>query len=382
MPASLLAAILDERWTKFPGESGGGVSMRGETILVIDDDVSALKVLQRRLQREGFSQVHITSSPEEGLELFNQLDPDLLILDLDMPVLDGFGVLAALREGNPEQLAETPVLVLTGQASKAAKLEALSLGARDFMIKPFDPVELAIRVQGNLEVRALLKRVTRHNSELDEEVRQRTADLQIANMEVIDRLMVAAEYRDDDTGSHIQRMSRYAYLVALEMGLDERASDDIMRASPMHDIGKIGIPDNILLKPGKLTASEWEIMKSHSQIGANLLANSRSALLNLAEEIALSHHEKWNGEGYPNGLKGEEIPLSGRIVAVCDVFDALTSERPYKSAWPEEKALAVLRAESGTHFDPRVVEAFFRVLPKILEIKNQFSESSSATLAV
>lgn len=356
--------------------------MRGETILVIDDDVSALKVLQRRLQREGFSQVHTTSSPKEGLKLFEQLDPDLLILDLDMPEIDGFAVLTALRDKNPEQLAETPVLVLTGQASNAAKLEALALGARDFITKPFDPAELAIRVQGNLEVRALLKRVTRHNSALDEEVRQRTAELQMANMEVIDRLMVAAEYRDDDTGSHIQRMSRYAYLVALAMGLDQKLSEDIMRASPMHDIGKIGIPDNILLKPGKLTPGEWEIMKSHSQIGASLLANSRSSLLNLAEEIAISHHEKWNGEGYPNGLKGEAIPLSGRIVAVCDVFDALTSERPYKSAWPVEKALAVIEADSGTHFDPQVVKAFFLVLPQILEIMDQYNDSSSATLAV
>jgi putative two-component system response regulator len=344
-------------------------------ILVIDDDEQALRLMKRRLEQDGFKNVIVTALPRLGLELFESSEPDLLILDLNMPELDGIAVLKALRNMHPEQLAKTPVLVLTGEGNKEKKLEVLALGARDFLSKPFDPVELAIRVRGNLEVKALMSRITRHSEELDLKVQQRTAELEKAKVEIINRLMAAAEYRDDDTGQHIQRMSHYAYLVARALKLPESECEAILRASPMHDIGKIGIPDAILLKPGKLTPEEWQIMMSHTTIGGQLLSNSSSELLQLAESIALTHHEKWNGMGYPRGLKGEEIPLPGRIVAVCDVFDALTSERPYKKAWEVERALEVLRADSGTHFDPQCVEAFFQVLPDIMEVKNSFAES-------
>lgn len=349
-------------------------------ILVIDDDEAALNFMQRRLKQDGYDQVLTTALPRLGLELFESSEPDLLILDLNMPELSGYDVLKALRQRHPEQLARTPVLVLTGDGSRETKLQALSLGARDFLAKPFDPAELAIRVRGNLEVRNLLRRITRHSEELDAKVRERTEQLEQANLEIIHRLMAAAEYRDDDTGSHIQRMSHYAGLVAHALGLEEQECENIQRASPMHDLGKIGIPDSILLKPGKLTPEEWEVMKTHTTIGAKLLANSHSSLLQLAEEIALTHHEKWNGQGYPRGLKETEIPLSGRIVAVCDVFDALTSERPYKKAWDVEPALDVLRADRNTHFDPQVVDAFFSVLPGVLEIKGKFQERREFSL--
>jgi putative two-component system response regulator len=352
------------------------VDRRNDKILVIDDDEAALRLMKRRLERDGFSNVIATPLPKLGLELFESSEPDLLILDLNMPEMDGFEVLKALRNMHPEQLAKTPVLILTGEGAHEKKLQALAMGARDFLPKPFDPVELVIRVRGNLEVRGLLHRITKHSEELDLKVKQRTAELERANFEIINRLMSAAEYRDDDTGSHIQRMSRYAELVAQAMGLPEHRCEQILKASPMHDIGKIGIPDSILLKPGKLTPEEWDVMKSHTTIGANLLANGTSELIQLAETIALTHHEKWNGQGYPNGLSGTSIPLVGRIVAVCDVFDALTSERPYKKAWEVERALEVIRGDSGTHFDPDVVEAFFKVLPEILRIKEQMHDQS------
>jgi putative two-component system response regulator len=355
---------------------------RTDKILVIDDDEAALRLMKRRLEHDGYANVIVTALPRLGLELFESSEPDLLILDLNMPDMDGFEVLKALRNMHPEQLAKTPVLVLTGEGIHEKKLQALSLGARDFLAKPFDPAELAIRVSGNLEVRGLMRRITKHSEELDLKVRVRTAELEKANFEIIHRLMAAAEYRDDDTGSHIQRMSLYAELVARAMGLPDEECESILKASPMHDLGKIGIPDSILLKPGKLTSEEWEIMKSHTTIGASLLSNGSSELIQLAEVIALTHHEKWNGQGYPKGLKETEIPLAGRIVAVCDVFDALTSERPYKSAWEVSRALEVIRGDSGSHFDPLVVESFFEVLPQILQIKDEFKDARDAKEAL
>lgn len=360
-----------------PRAADGRVESRSDKILVIDDDEAALRLMKRRLEHDGYANVLATALPRLGLELFESSEPDLLILDLNMPDMDGFEVLKALRNMHPEQLARTPVLILTGEGGHEKKLQALAMGARDFLPKPFDPAELAIRVRGNLEVRGLLRRITKHSEELDLKVRQRTAELERANIEIIHRLMAAAEFRDDDTGSHIHRMSRYCQLVAQSMGLSSQECQDILRASPMHDLGKIGIPDSILLKPGKLTPEEWETMKRHTTIGAELLSNSTSDLIKLAEVIALTHHEKWNGQGYPRGLAGEDIPLVGRIVAVCDVFDALTSERPYKKAWDTERALDVLRADSGSHFDPAVVDAFFAALPDILHVKNDFREAPS-----
>lgn len=350
-----------------------------DKILVIDDDEQALKLMKRRLEADGYRHVVVTALPRLGLELFESSEPDLLILDLNMPDLDGIALLRALRDRHPEQLARTPVLVLTGEGNKEKKLQVLALGARDFLSKPFDPVELGIRVRNNLEVKALMRRITRHSEELDLKVRQRTAELEQANYEIINRLMAAAEYRDDDTGQHIHRMSHYAHLVSEALGLSAAECEAILRASPMHDIGKIGIPDAILLKPGKLSPEEWQVMMTHTTIGGKLLSNSSSDLLRLAETIALTHHEKWNGQGYPAGLKGDEIPLSGRIVAVCDVFDALTSERPYKKAWEVDRALEVLRSDSGTHFDPACVQAFLKRLPEILEIKGKFAEAGTVS---
>ncbi len=343
-----------------------------DKILVIDDDEQALRLIRRRLEQSGYQNILVTGLPKLGLELFQSAEPDLLILDLNMPELDGIGVLEALRKMHPEQLARTPVIVLTGESVEENKMKVLGLGARDFLSKPFDAGELILRVHGNLEVRSLLRRLEQHSEELDTKVRQRTAELEEANAEIIQRLTAAAEYRDDDTGDHILRISGYCGLVARALRLPEDECSFIERASPMHDVGKIGIPDAILLKPGKLTPEEWEVMKTHTTVGASMLSGSSAPLVKLAEKIALTHHEKWNGTGYPHGLAGADIPLAGRIVAVCDVFDALMSDRPYKKAWELERALDVLKADSGSHFDPDCVEAFFQVLTDILRVKDEF----------
>lgn len=349
-----------------------------DKVLVIDDDESALRLIRRRLESNGYRNILTTALPSLGLELFQAAEPDLLILDLNMPEMDGNQVLQALGELHPEQLSRTPVIVLTGESIEENKMRVLSLGARDFLSKPFDTAELLLRVHGNLEVRSLLRKLEQHSEELDNKVRQRTAELERANLEIIQRLTAAAEYRDDDTGDHILRISGYCREVGEALGLSEEECCFLEKASPMHDVGKIGIPDAILLKPGKLTPQEWETMKTHTTVGANLLSGSNSPLVRLAEIIALTHHEKWNGSGYPRGLRGTEIPISGRIVAVCDVFDALVSDRPYKKAWELERALDVLKADSGSHFDPACVDAFFQRLPNILRIKEEFGRSPNS----
>ena len=349
--------------------------MTESRILIVDDDTSVHRALIRLLSRAGFDNVKATDEPERVLEFFESFEPDLMILDLNMPEMDGFAVLTQLREKSLDLLVQVPVLVLTGEGGRDNKRHALELGARDFLTKPCDPVELKIRVQGYLEIRHLHRKLEAHNQELEQRVRERTREVEETKHEVIQRLMAAAEYRDDDTGEHILRMSQYSELVALEYGLDEITADRILWASPMHDIGKIGIPDAVLLKPGKLTPEEWTLMKTHCEIGADLLSGSNSETLQLAEIIALTHHERWDGSGYPKGLRGEDIPIEGRIVAIADVFDALTSERPYKKAWTAEEAIAEIKRSSGSHFDPEVVEAFLKCLPGLEAISKAFGNT-------
>jgi putative two-component system response regulator len=254
-----------------------------------------------------------------------------------------------------------PFLVLTADATEETKRRALSVGARDFLTKPLDQIELLLRVRNLLQVQQLQGRLREQNESLEDEVFERTRDLEQARLEMLDRLALAAEYRDDDTQEHAWRIARSCALLASRLGLPDRGVELIRRAAPLHDIGKIGIPDAILLKPGKLTDLEFERIKTHTTIGAEILSGSRSPLLRLAERIALTHHERWDGLGYPRGLSGDEIPLAGRIVAVADAFDALTHERPYKEAWPLEKAVREILAQAGRQFDPGVVDAFSRL---------------------
>jgi putative two-component system response regulator len=266
------------------------------------------------------------------------------------------------------------VLVLTAQSDTATRLRALESGAKDYLTKPFDRLEVLTRMRNMLEVRLLHNQIRDQNKILEHKVRQRTQELMETRMEIIRRLGRAAEYRDNETGLHIIRMSKFSEILGRTAGMDADWCEMLLNASPMHDIGKIGIPDRILLKPGKFEPEEWEIMKTHAAIGAEILSGHHSDLMEMARVIAITHHEKWDGTGYPNGLKGEDIPLVGRIVALADVFDALTSERPYKKAWSVEDALGYLLENRGMHFDPNLVGVFEKVLPEILAVREQYAE--------
>ncbi len=339
-------------------------------ILVVDDEAANVKLLQRLLSAAGYQNIDTTTDPREVADMYRQNRHDIVLLDIRMPHKDGFEVMKDLHEVDSDDYI--PVLVLTAQIDPETRLRALEGGAKDFLNKPFDRWEVLNRIKNMLEVRLLHNQVRDQNRILEEKVRERTQELFETRLEIIRRLGRAAEYRDNETGNHIIRMSKYSEIVAAAAGFSETDCELILNASPMHDIGKIGIPDRILLKPGKLDAEEWEIMKSHVTIGAEILSGHHSELMNLAREIALSHHEKWDGSGYPNGLSGEEIPEAGRIVALSDVFDALTSERPYKKAWSVDDAMAEIRRNKGSHFEPRLVDLFEAHLPAILEVKGQY----------
>ena len=329
-------------------------------ILAVDDEESNLLLLQRILERDGYTQVAVTKDPTRVLQLFGETRPDLVLLDLHMPEMDGFELMERLNTMVGEGPG-VPFLVLTADATAETKRRALAAGARDFLTKPLDQIELLLRVRNLLQVQHLQGRLHEHNINLEEQVAERTRDLEQARLEILERLALAAEYRDDDTQEHAWRIGRTCALLALGLGLPSEEVELIRRAAPLHDIGKIGIPDAILLKPARLTGREFDVVKTHTRIGAEILSGSRSPLLRLAQRIALSHHERWDGGGYPHGLAGEEIPLAARIVAVADVFDALTHERPYKEAWPLEQAVGEILGQAGRQFDPGLVEAFSRL---------------------
>jgi putative two-component system response regulator len=340
--------------------------IRDATILIVDDEPANIQLLSEILRTDGYARLHSTTDPLEALDLYRELQPDLVLLDIRMPQLDGLEVLRRLQR--IELGHYTPVLVLTGKTDLATRLQALEGGARDFVAKPFERHEILARIHHQVEIRLLHKVILQQNEELTAAMDVRTLELHAMRLEVLQRLGRAAEYRDNETGMHIERMSRIAGLVSAELGLSPQLGDLILNASPMHDIGKIGVPDSVLLKPGKLDEDEWKVMRTHTTIGGGILSGGATPLLQLAESIALTHHEWWDGSGYPNGLRGETIPIEGRICAVSDVLDALTSERPYKRAWPLDEAIDCIRGESGTHFDPAVVEALTAVLPSVGEI--------------
>ena len=333
-------------------------------ILVVDDEPANVVLLEKMLGRAGYA--HVTSEVDGRAAVAAAATQrfDLILLDLHMPGLDGFGVMDALAATVPPD-DYLPVLVLTADVTRETKTRALSLGAKDFLTKPFDREEVLLRCATLLHTRALHLELKRSNETLAERVRERTRELEDAQLETMDRLAVAAEYRDDDTGEHAARVGEMAARIARRLGMDEDEIAQLRRAAPLHDVGKIGVSDTILLKPGRLTPDEFDAMKKHTSIGAQILSGSTAVCLQMAEVIARTHHERWDGRGYV-GLSGDDIPLYGRIVAVADVFDALTSERPYKSAWTTPDALAEIRAQSGSQFDPAVVEAFLGVMEEEL----------------
>ena len=331
-------------------------AFKAAKILVVDDQEQYTRLMESILRSAGYLRVYSTNDSRAAATMYADIRPDLVVLDISMPHLDGFDVMKQLAV--LERDAWLPVLVVSGEDESETLVRALKAGARDFLGKPFDKLEVLTRIRGMLEVRLLHNKVRDNNRELEQKVRERTAELRDTQFDVIRRLGRCAEYRDDATGNHIQRVSRLCERIGIASGMTPAVAEVLRDASAMHDIGKVGIPDAILRKPGKLTAEEWEVMKSHTVIGANLLAGGRSEVLALAEQIAISHHEKWDGSGYPMGIRGSDIPKAGRITAVCDVFDALTSARPYKEAWTVERARAEVEAQSGRHFDPEVVGLF------------------------
>ncbi|MWJ28148.1 response regulator [Halomonas sp. ZH2S] len=341
-------------------------------IIVIDDEPTNLKLVDRMLRAQGYLNLQLIDDSREVVTRYREVGASLILLDINMPHLDGFAVLEQLQALDDPLLP--PVIMLTAQSDREFLLHALSLGARDYITKPFDRAEFMMRVRNQLEVHLAKRMMHEQNVVLEEMVRLRTEEVSRTRLQVVRRLGLAAEYRDEETGEHVLRMSRSCELIARELGWSEDQCELMLLASPMHDIGKIGIPDRILLKPGKFEPDEWEIMKTHVTIGVRMLEGDDSDLLRLARDIALAHHEKWDGTGYPNGTAGEAIPLSGRIAAISDVFDALTSPRPYKRAWPLDEALALIEENRGKHFDPAVVDAFFKVLPEIIEAHEHYRD--------
>ncbi|HEY1721664.1 MAG TPA: HD domain-containing phosphohydrolase [Magnetospirillaceae bacterium] len=357
--------------------------LRGARILLVDDVPANIEILVETLEGDGYLNIDSTTSPHEGLAKVKARRPDLILLDMRMPEMDGHEFLAQLRK-MPDG-GRIPVIVITAQTDENTKRRALMAGVRDFINKPFLLWELLHRVRTILELDLSTRRTEQLNAELERRVNERTQELEATRKEVIRRLATAGEFRDNETGQHVVRMSHFTHHLALAAGISEDEAIAIRDAAPLHDIGKIGIPDSILLKPGRLDGEEWTIMKRHAEIGGEILADSGFALLDLARSIALTHHEQWDGSGYPHGLKGDDIPIAGRLTAVADVFDALLSERPYKPRWPIDRAMDFLKDRAGRHFDPRLVILFERELPAILDLKERFRDveegDDSATTA-
>ncbi len=348
-------------------------------ILIVDDEELNRELLEDLIASFG----HEPEMARDGIEALAmmKLDIDLVLLDVMMPGMDGFEVAKRIREN--VDFSDLPIIMVTALTSKEDRLRAVEAGANDFITKPIDKTELKVRTASLLKMKEAQDAIKRYKAELEKKVEQRTAELRLAlqdtaeaqrkthqaHLETIQRLAIAAEYKDEDTAAHIHRMSNYCAIIARGLHLSPSEQEIILHASPMHDVGKIGIADAILLKPDKLYEDEWDIIKQHSTIGYRILSGSSSELLQVGEIIALSHHEKWDGSGYPKGLVGENIHLFGRICAVADVFDALTSTRPYKKAFSNEKAYEILRESRGTHFDPKVLDVFFERLDEVVSIQ-------------
>lgn len=335
-------------------------------IFIVDDEEANVRLLERMLTRAGYAQVVGVTDPREALSRYLEVQPDLVLLDLHMPHPDGFEVMEQLTRLKTEH-EFVPILVLTADITREGKQRALAAGAKDFLTKPFDQTEVLLRIRNLLDTRILHQQLQNYNRTLEQKVRQRTRQLEEAQIEILERLAAVGEYREDTTGQHTQRVGHAVALIAEALGLPDHQVQLIRRAAPLHDVGKIGISDQILLKPGKLTADEFEVMKTHTTIGAKMLSGSRFPLLQLAERIALTHHERWDGRGYPQGLRGAAIPVAGQIVAIADVFDGLIRERPYKRAWSVDEALAEIERQKGRQFSPRCVWAFLEIAPRLAE---------------
>ncbi|MEW5736484.1 MAG: HD domain-containing phosphohydrolase [Thermodesulfobacteriota bacterium] len=353
-------------------------------VLAVDDEDRNLRLMEAMLLPLGY-EVDLAHDGEEALNKVSSIAPDVILLDIMMPGINGFEVARRLKSDDETRLI--PIIMVTALKEVEDRVKGLDAGADDFLTKPVDKMELKARVASSLKVKAYNDHMRNYQKKLEREIERRTAELERAyarvrdaSLDTIHRLSRAAEYKDEHTGDHIQRMSRYCVAIGRKLGLSQKVLDSILYAAPMHDIGKIGIPDKILLKPRRLKPEEWQIMKRHTNIGAEILQGSDVGFIRLAEVIAMTHHERWDGNGYPHGISGKEIPLVGRICAVADVFDALTSRRPYKEPISVEDSCAIIMEGRGIRFDPKVVDAFFAAMDEIMIIKDQFPDTTRSRL--
>ncbi len=367
-------------------------------VMVVDDEGFNIDLVEAYLEEEGFHNFVTTTDSTSALSMVRSHRPDIVLLDVKMPQVTGLEILAAMR--NDPELRLIPTLILTASTAPETKLEALRLGASDFLAKPVDPSELALRVKNVLSAKAYQDHLAQYSERLEQQVEARTKELVRSREEAIHCLARAGEYRDDDTGHHVTRVGLYSAIIAEELGFAKPEIELIQQAAQLHDVGKIGIPDAILHKPGKLEPHEFNIIKQHCGIGQNIInpltpeessqlsehttvgmmimSSTNSPVLKMAALIASTHHEKMDGSGYPQGLSGEDIPIEGRIVAVADVFDALSSPRPYKKAFTLEKCLAILKEGRGTHFDAKALDAFFARLDDIIRIRDDYAGQCAA----
>jgi putative two-component system response regulator len=363
-------------------------------IMIIDDEMLTIEVVKEHLRGDGYENFVSTDNAVHALSMISREQPDVVLLDIRMPQVSGLDILKEMRVDR--RLANIPVIVLTATTDDEIKLQALQLGATDLLHKPIHSGELLARLRNTLMAKAHQDQWRDYSATLEAAVRERTAELEISRQEVIHCLARAAEFRDDDTGHHVIRVGRYARIIGDELGMEAQALDLLEQAAQLHDIGKIGTPDAILLKPGKLTPEEFDAMqrhcnygkkiiqrmtddeasqmRRHTELGAKILNAGRSPILELAVKIALTHHERWDGTGYPLGLAGEHIPIEGRITSVADVFDALSSKRAYKPAFPLEKSFTIMREGRGTQFDPTVLDAFFARQDDIIQVQINFAD--------
>lgn len=352
-------------------------------ILIIDDNLQNIKLLLEQLKDEGFCNLTGEVNSRRALEVYftkmgqEEMLFDLILLDIMMPGVDGFGVIDGIRSN----CLVTPILALTARQDQDTRNRALEKGVSDFITRPFNIKELVLRIEVHLKAHFNTKRLENHTLTLDSLVYERTKELEQANQNLTDnyydmlwRMALMAEFRDNETALHMKRMGHYSILLAKAVGMNVNDAELLLHTAPLHDIGKVDTPDNILLKPGKLNSIEWTRMKNHAETGWIILKDHSSSLIQGAAEIAYSHHEKWDGSGYPQGIKGEDIPLSGRIIAIADVFDALMSRRPYKEPWPLGKVLELLQKEKDHHFEPQLVDQFIRIVPQTMQVNNQYQD--------
>ena len=370
--------------------------LKQSKIMIVDDEAMNIKILRRLLELEGFSSFVSTSDAPTALALIRQEQPDIVLLDLMMPYVSGLDILTEARAD--ATISFIPIVILTAVTDRDTRVRAVELGATDFLNKPVDASELLPRVRNVLSVKCYQDQLRVYNNDLEAAVKQRTSELENSRRDLIHCLARAAEYRDDDTGQHVLRVGRYTRLVAETLKIPEEVIKTLEQAALLHDIGKIGVPDAVLLKPGRLTEDEFALMQKHAgfgkriltsctpeeeremrrhaEVGAHILEVGSSRILDMARTIALTHHERWDGTGYPLGLKGEDIPLVGRITAVADVFDALSSRRAYKKAFPLDECFQIMQESRGTHFDPVVLDAFLSVRDKVVQVQLYFADEN------